>query len=131
MATLLAELALIALSVACVAVYSYAIHTGESPEFYSAFARVSGPWVSLVTGAPVFYLIARWIRRRAPSAALGTAMAMVGLYLALEIAVLLIWPGDVTGTVPFLIGGLVLKAAGAWLGAGGFPRAHLQTAPNE
>jgi hypothetical protein len=67
-ATLLAEFTLIALSIICVAVYSYAIHTGESAEFYGEFAKVSGPWVSLIAGGPVFFLIARWIRRRVPSA---------------------------------------------------------------
>ena len=117
-ATLLAEVALIALSIICVAVYSYAMHTGETQEFYEAFARVSGPWVSLIAGGPVFFLIARWIRRRAPSAGFGTAMAMVGLYFAIEIAVLLLWPGDSSGAIPFMIGGFVLKLAGAWLGAG-------------
>ena len=118
-ATLLAELTLIALSILCVAVYSYTIHTGETPEFYSEFAKVSGPWVSLVAGGPVFFLIARWIRRRARPAALGTAMAMVGLYVAIEVAFLLLAPGDVSAILPFAIGGFVLKAAGAWLGAGG------------
>ena len=126
-ATLLAQLALIALSIICVAVYSYAIHTGETPEFYGEFAKVSGPWVSLIAGGPVFFLIARWIRRRARSTAFDTAMAMAGLYLALEIAVLLLWPGDSSATVPFVIGGFVLKVAGAWLGAGGLA-ARAQTA---
>jgi hypothetical protein len=46
-------------------------------------------------------------------------MAMFGLYFAIEIAVLLLWPGDSSGAVPFMIGGFVLKGAGAWLGAGG------------
>lgn len=121
-ATLLAEITLIALSIICVAVYSYAIHTGETQEFYGAFARVSGPWVSLIAGGPVFFLIARWIRRRAPTAALGTAMAMSGFYIAIEVAVLLLWTGDSSAklaTLPFVIGGFVLKVAGAWLGAGG------------
>ena len=129
-ATLLAEITLIALSIICVAVYSYAIHTGERPEFYSAFAKVSGPWVSLVAGGPVFFLIARWLRRRAPAAALGTTMAMCGLYLAIEVAVLLLWPGDAAlATVPFVIGGFVLKVIGAWLGAGGTTaRASAKTA---
>lgn len=128
-ATLLAELTLIALSVVCVAVYSYAIHTGETPEFYGAFAKVSGPWVSLVAGGPVFFLIARWIRRRAGSAALATAMAMFCLYLAIEISILLLWSGDSNATLPFLIGGFALKAAGAWLGAGGIAaRATANTA---
>lgn len=119
LATILAELTLIVLSIVCVAVYSYAIHPGETPEFYSAFAKVSAPWVSLLAGGPVFFLIARGIRRRAPSAALGTAIAMVGFYLAIEIPILLLWPADSSGTLPFVIGGFVIKAASAWLGAGG------------
>jgi len=121
-ATLLAEIALIALSFICVAVYSYTIHTGETQEFYEAFARDSGPWVSLIAGGPVFFLIARWIRRRAAAAALNTAMAMSALYIAIEVAILLIWPGAFTATLailPLVIGGFVLKVTGAWLGAGG------------
>src|SRR6188474_1440310 len=93
-ATVLAQVTLIALSIICVAVYSYSIHTGETQEFYSAFANASGPWVSLIAGGPVFFVIARWIRRRAPAAALGTAMAMCGVYLAIEVAILLLWSGD-------------------------------------
>ena len=123
-ATLLAEITLIALSILCVAVYSYAIHTGETPEFYSEFAKRSGPWVSLIAGGPVFFLIARWIRRRAPAAALGTAMAMSGLYLVIEVAILLLWPSDSGATLailPFVIGGFAVKVIGAWLGAGGTP----------
>jgi hypothetical protein len=118
-ATILAQLTLIALSIICVAVYSYAIHTGETPEFYRAFAQVSGPWVSLIAGGPVFFLIARWIRRRTPSSAFATAMAMAGLYLAIEIVALVLWSGDSSAAIPFVIGGFVLKVAGAWLGAGG------------
>ena len=118
-ATLLAQITLIALSIICVAVYSYAIHTGETQEFYEAFARVSDPWVSLIAGGPVFFLIARWIRRRAGSAALATAMAMVGFYFGIEIPVVLFWPGDTSGALPFMIGGFLLKVAGAWFGAGG------------
>ena len=121
-ATLFAEITLIALSIVCVAIYSYTIHTGETQEFYSAFARASGPWISLIAGGPVFYVIARWIRRRAPAAALGTAMAMFGLYLAIEVVILVLWPGDastILAMLPLIIGGFVLKLAGAWLGAGG------------
>ena len=118
-AGLLAQITMIVVSIICVAVYSYAIHTGETPEFYSAFAMTSGPWVSLIAGGPVFFAIARWVRRRAPSAAPGTAMAMAAFYLAIEVIVLLTWPGTPAATFPLMIGGFVLKLAGAWLGAGG------------
>lgn len=118
-AALLAQITLIVISIICVAVYSYAIHTGETPEFYSAFAVASGPWVSLIAGGPVFFLIARWIRRRSPSAALSTAMAQSGIYFAIEVTVLLLWPGNAAATLPVVIGGYILKLAGAWLGASG------------
>lgn len=130
-AALLAEVTLITLSIICVAVYSYAIHPGETQEFYAAFAQASGPWVSLIAGGPVFFLIARWIRRRAPAAALGTALAVWGLYLAIEVAMIVLWPGGVSAilaTLPIVIGGFVLKLTGAWLGAGGITaRAPAQT----
>jgi hypothetical protein len=118
-AALLSHITLIVLSIICVVVYSYAIHTGESQEFYNAFARASGPWISLIAGGPVFFLVARWIRRRAPSAALGTAMAQTGLYLALDVTVLLLWPADTAGAIPFVIGGFLLKLVGTRIGAGG------------
>ena len=132
LATILAQVTLIALSILCVAVYSYTIRTGETPEFYNAFAQASAPWVSLIAGGPVFFLIARWMRRRSPASAFGTAMAMCAFYLAIEIATLLLWPSGssaVRAILPFMIGGFVLKVAGAWLGAGGSPaRASARTA---
>ena len=118
-AAFLAHITLIIISILCVAVYSYGIHTGETQEFYESFAMASGPWVSLIAGGPVFFLMARWIRRRAPSAALRTAMAMAGFYLVIDVSVLLLWPGDDFAALPFVIGGFLLKVAGAWFGAGG------------
>lgn len=60
--------------------HSYAIRTGETQELYSAFASTSGPWVSLIAGGPVFFVIARWIRRRARSAAnLGDDLGLAAL----------------------------------------------------
>ena len=125
---LLAEIALIALSVIVVAIYSYTIHTGETQAFYEAFARASGPWVSLIAGGPVFFLTSRWIRRRAGSAALKTAVAQVALYLALEVVFLLLWPGNTAATLPFVVGGYVIKVVGAWLGVVGMRTRPLATA---
>jgi hypothetical protein len=127
-ASLLAQITMISISIICVAVYSYTIHTGQTQEFYNEFARASGPWVSLITGGPVFFLIARWIRRRAPSAALGTAMAMAGIYLAIEIAVILAWPTNALAALPFLMVAFVPKVAGAWIGANGIASRSLAKA---
>jgi hypothetical protein len=49
-------------------------------------------------------------------------MAMSGFYVAIEVAMLLLWPGDssaMLAILPFMIGGFFLKVIGAWLGAGG------------
>jgi hypothetical protein len=115
---LLAQVSMIVISILCVAVYSYAIHTGETQEFYSAFAMRSGPWISLIAGGPVFFLIARWIRRRAGAAAFGTAMALCGVYFAIEATVFLLWSGE-SPAMPWavVIAASLLKVTGAWIGA--------------
>lgn len=118
----MAEIALVVISIIVVAFYSYAVHTGETPEFYEAFAAMSGPWVSLIAGGPVFYLTSRWIRRRASSAARRTVVAQVALYLAFEVILLLLWSGDVAPMLPIAVCGYVLKLAGAWLGVVGITR---------
>ena len=46
-------------------------------------------------------------------------MVMAGFYLVIDVSVLLLWPGDDIAALPFVIGGFLLKVAGAWLGAGG------------
>ena len=127
-AALMAEITLIIISIIVVAFYSYVVHTGETPAFYQAFAMASGPWVSLIAGGPVFFLTSRWIRRRAGSAARSTAVAQVGLYLAFEVTVLLLWPGNAAATLPLVISGYALKVAGAWLGAVGITARPLSTA---
>jgi hypothetical protein len=127
-ATLLAQIALIATSIIVVAVYSYTVHTGETQAFYNAFAQRSGPWVSLIAGGPVFYLIGRWIRRRAPAAALGTMIAFLGFYLAIEVAAILVWPNFSAAILAWVFGGLVIKAVCAWLGIGGSAARAVATA---
>ena len=58
---LLAEVAQIAAAFAWVALYSYLIHPGETPAFYQRYAELAGPWVSVLAGTPIFYLVCRWI----------------------------------------------------------------------
>jgi hypothetical protein len=83
---LLAEVAQIAAAFAWVAVYSYLIHPGETPAFYQRYAEVAGPWVSILAGTPIFYLVCRWIGSRDPGRAWPTAMALFGLFALLDLA---------------------------------------------
>jgi hypothetical protein len=49
-------------------------------------------------------------------------MALCGLYITVEVVIVLLWPGgasEILAILPLVIGGFVLKVAGAWLGAGG------------
>lgn len=86
---LLAEVAQIAATFAWVAFYSYLVHPGETPDFYQRYAQVSGPWVSLLAGTPIFYLVCRWIGSRDPSRAWATAMALFGLFVLVDGALML------------------------------------------
>jgi len=84
-----AELAQIAAAFAWVALYSYLVHPGETPAFYQRHAQVAGPWVSLLAGTPIFYLVCRWIGSRVPSQAWPTAMALFGLFVLVDVALVL------------------------------------------
>jgi hypothetical protein len=86
---LLAEVAQIAAAFAWVALYSYLIHPGETPAFYQCYAGVASPWVSVVAGTPIFYLVCRWIGSRFPARAWPTAMALFGLFVLLDLTLTL------------------------------------------
>ena len=103
------EVILIVAAVAWVALYSYAIHPGETPAFYQRYAQRASPWVSLTAGVPVFYLVCRWIGARHPVQAWPTAMGVFGVYLALDSTLLLL-----AGARPGL--SLWLLLAGNYLG---------------
>jgi hypothetical protein len=82
---LLAEVAQIAAAFAWVALYSYLIHPGETPAFYQRYAELTGPWVSVLAGTPIFYLVCRWIGARIPARAWPTAMALFGFFVLLDL----------------------------------------------
>jgi hypothetical protein len=67
--TLLGEVGQVAATFGWVALYSYLVHPGETPAFYQQHAEVAGPWVSVLAGTPIFYLICRWIGSPNPARA--------------------------------------------------------------
>lgn len=81
---LLAEVGQIAATFAWVAIYSYLVHPGETQAFYQRHAEAAGPWVSLIAGTPIFYLVCRWIGSRNPARAWPTAMALFGLFVLVD-----------------------------------------------
>ncbi len=81
---LLAEAAQIAAAFAWVAIYSYAINPGQPVSVYQQHAQDSGPWVSIVAGFVIFYLVSRWIARSVP-----TALALFAVFLVIDVFLLL------------------------------------------
>lgn len=86
----LAMVAQIAAAIAWVAFYSYVIHPGEAQAHYERYAQVASPWVSVIAGVPIFYLICRWVGSRVGAvAAWPTAMALFGFYVLLDLGLIL------------------------------------------
>ena len=83
--SLIAQVAQIAASFGWVAIYSYVINPGQPTAAYQAHAEVSGPWVSILAGTPIFYAASRWIARSLP-----TALALFGFLVAID-GSLLMW----------------------------------------
>jgi hypothetical protein len=97
---LIAEIAQIAAAFGWVAIYSYVIDPGQPMATYQAHALASGPWVSILAGAPIFYAASRWIARSRP-----TALALFAIFLAIDGA-LLVGMVESWSTVPFVLSGL-------------------------
>lgn len=113
---LVAEVGQIAATFAWVAVYSYLVHPGETPAFYQRYAQVAGPWVSLIAGTPIFYLVCRWIGSRAPSRAWPTAMALFGLFVLLDLTLTLFAGAPSPRIVAFMAASYLLKLLACHLG---------------
>ncbi|MBP6840622.1 MAG: hypothetical protein KA190_25210 [Kofleriaceae bacterium] len=93
-----AEATQIALAVAWVAVYSLVLAPGQPEAAYQAHAQASGPWVSILLGAPVFYAASRWIARD-----LRTALVLFVVFLGLDLALLVVVPGSSLDPVLLLL----------------------------
>ena len=114
---LLAEVALFASAFAWVAIYSYLIHPGETPEFYQRYAQVASPWVSLVVGTPLFYFLCRWIGSQVPARALATAMTVFGLCVLADLALVSSMGAPSPRILGFMAASHLLKFLASYLGA--------------
>jgi hypothetical protein len=97
---LIAEIAQIAAAFGWVAIYSYLINPGQPMSTYEAHAQASGPWVSLIAGAPIFYAASRWIAKSRP-----TALALFGIFLVID-GGLLVGMTESWTSFPFVLAGL-------------------------
>ena len=97
---MIAEITQIAAAFGWVAIYSYLINPGQPLATYQAHAQASGPWVSILAGAPIFYAASRWIARSRP-----TALALFAIFLGVDGALLVGMMESWTGA-PFALIGL-------------------------
>lgn len=95
---LLAEVALVIASVVWVAIYSYVINPGQPMAVYEQHAQASGPWVSLIAGFPIFYLASRLIAKSLPA-----ALALFGIFLTLDVLLLLLIDAQAARSILWLI----------------------------
>lgn len=102
---LVAEVVLIAAAFLWVAVYSHLIAPGQEMSAYHQHAQASGPWVSVIVGVPVFYLLGHWLRSR------RSATLLFGLYLALDVALLAAIPAEGSLPVAFIAVSYITKLA--------------------
>ena len=105
---LIAEITQIAAAFGWVAVYSYLINPGQPMATYEAHAQASGPWVSILAGAPIFYAASRWIARSRP-----TSLALFGIFFVIDGALLVGMMDRWTGLAFLQVGLSYLTKLGA------------------
>ena len=105
---LIAEIAQIAAAFGWVAIYSHVIDPGQPMATYQAHAQASGPWVSILAGAPIFYATSRWIARSRP-----TALALFAIFFVVDGALLVGMMESWTGAPVVLIALSFLTKLGA------------------
>ena len=94
---LAAEVVLVMAAVLWVAIYSHVIAPGLALNVYRQHAQWSGPWVSVIVGIPVFYLLGHWLRSR------RAAMMLFGLYLVLDMLLIVVIPAPAQGPLPLAL----------------------------
>ena len=72
---------------------------GQPMATYQAHAQASGPWVSILAGAPIFYAASRSIARSLP-----TALALFAIFFVIDGALLVGMVESWTG-FPFVLVG--------------------------
>lgn len=115
-ATALVEMTMIALAFLWVALYSYLIHPGETAAFYQAYARVASPAVSLVAGPIVFGALGFILAGRWGDAGTREAWWIVGVYLVLDIVIVLLLAEDLRYNLLMWVPNAVTKIIGVWVG---------------
>ena len=113
-----AEVVLIAAAVLYMVIYG-GLNPGHPEEFYQRHVRSAAPILSIAVGMPLFFLLARWLARRAAKGAgKANAIALWVVWAVLDTAFLCAagGVGAIAEILPFWLASYTTKLAGAWAG---------------
>src|SRR5688572_24155891 len=85
---ILAMATLVIISIIEVAIYSYLINPGHDEAFYDAHAMISAPYISGIFGFIVFFLMARYWKKKGYENAFRLAMLFPLVYVLLDVVLL-------------------------------------------
>lgn len=85
---LLTMITLVVISFLEVAVYSYLINPGQEESVYEAHANSSAPYISGIFGFIVFYLVARYWKKKAYPNVVQLAILFPVIYILLDIIII-------------------------------------------
>lgn len=85
---LLTMVVLVLLSFLEVAIYSYLINPGHDEDFYEAHAYASALWISAIFGFVIFFLVARYWKRKAYSNLRRLIILFPVVYVLLDIMII-------------------------------------------
>ena len=97
----LIHIILIALSFLEVFIYAMLINPGMEESFYEKHAELTAPYVSIIFGVALFFLVAKRLTKTNPDKWLVIALVLPFVYIALDLLMLL--PYDVNWGENFLV----------------------------
>jgi len=80
---------LIAASIVEVIIYAYAVNPGQPELIYEQHAQLTAPWVSIIGGLFLFFLVARKLSKNRFEQRKVIGLALPALYIILDVGMLL------------------------------------------
>lgn len=87
---LLIHVILIALSILEVVIFSTIIEPGQEPTYYEQHAQLTAPYVSIIFGIILFYLISRLLVKKRYNKRKLIGLMLPGIYIIMDIVFLLL-----------------------------------------
>lgn len=94
---LVLHIALIAISILEVTIYSYLIDPGKDQAFYSAHAEITGPWISGIFGSLFMFLLVKRYIKKFNTNILLYAIALPVIYMLIDQLILVAAGADIMG----------------------------------